>query len=410
MIYSSFALIVEYLRMAGVAIISHKMRSFLTTLGIFIGVTTIITIWTTIQGLNNYINSTLSEIGSSVVYVEKFPWVIQDDFWKYRNRKNITWNEFEAIEKYSTLADYVTPQLVSMKTIGFKETKFENVAILGTTNSFIETSSVNPSEGRFLTELDVRNKVPVCVLGAELASKLFETKNPIGQKIKIDGLRYRVVGVLEKQGEFFGQSRDNYAVVPIGTFRNAFGRHRGLQIAVLTENANNVEDMKEELRGILRRERMVKPGDEDNFSLNEQNQLTGFYESTTSTLYAIIIVIGAVSLLVGGIGITNIMLVSVTERTKEIGLRKAVGAKRKNVLSQFLLESVAISSIGGLIGIVAGIIVGSLILNMMTVEGGVAFSSIAVGFIFSTFVGIVSGFYPAYKAAQMNPIDSLRYE
>ena len=410
MIKNSFTLIAEYLRMAGVAIFSHKMRSFLTTLGIFIGVTTIITIWTTVQGLNNYINSTLSDIGSSVVYVEKFPWIITDDYWKYRNRKNITWNEFEAIEKYSTLADYVTPQLVSMKTIGFKENKFENVPVLGTTNNFIETSSVDLGEGRFLTELDIRNKVPVCVLGAELATKLFDTKNPIGKRIKIDGLKYRVVGVFEKQGEFFGQSRDNYAVVPIGTFRNVFGRHRGLQIAVLTENPDNIEDMKEELRGILRKARKVKPGEEDNFSINEQNQLTGFYESTTSTLYAIIIVIGAVSLLVGGIGITNIMLVSVTERTKEIGLRKAVGAKRKNVLSQFLLESVAISSIGGFIGIFAGIIVGSIILNMMTVEGGVTFSSVAVGFIFSTFVGIVSGFYPAYKAANMNPIDSLRYE
>ncbi|KAA3615113.1 MAG: FtsX-like permease family protein [Calditrichaeota bacterium] len=410
MIKNSFALIAEYLRMASVAIISHKMRSFLTTLGIFIGVTTIITIWTTIQGLNNYINSSLSAIGSSVVYVEKFPWVPTEEFWTYRNRKNITWKEYEAIEKYSTVADYVTPQLVSMKTIGFRETKFENIAVLGTTNNFIETSSVEPGEGRFLTEVDVRNKVPVCVLGAELAKRLFDSKYPVGNRIKIDGLKYRVVGVLEKQGEFFGQSNDNFAVVPIGTFRNAFGQHRGLQIAVLTENADNMEDMKEELRGILRKVRKVKPGEKDNFSINEQTQLTGLYENATKTLYAIIIVIGAISLLVGGIGITNIMLVSVTERTREIGLRKAVGAKRKNVLSQFLLESVAISSIGGFIGIGAGIFFGSLILSVMSAEGGVAFSSIAVGFIFSTLVGIISGFYPAYKAANMNPIDSLRYE
>ena len=140
MIKNSFSLIIEYLRMAGVSIVSHKMRSFLTTLGIFIGVTTIITIWTTIQGLNSYINSTLSDIGSSVVYVEKFPWIITDNYWKYRNRKNITWKEFEAIEKYSTLADFVTPQLMSNKTIGYKGTKFENVPVLGTTNNYVETS------------------------------------------------------------------------------------------------------------------------------------------------------------------------------------------------------------------------------------------------------------------------------
>jgi putative ABC transport system permease protein len=410
MIKNSFATIVEYFRMAGVSIISHKLRSFLTTLGIFIGVTTIITIWTTIQGLNEYINSVLSDIGSSVVYVEKFPWVPTEEFWTYRNRKNIAWKEFEAVEKYSTLADYVAPQIVSMKTVGFRETKFENIPVLGTTEKFLETSGIVPGEGRFLTELDVRNKVPVCVLGSDLAQKLFDTKNALGERIKIDGLKYRVVGILEKRGNFFGQSRDNYAVVPVGTFRNAFGGHRGLTIAVLTETPENVEDMKEELRGILRRERNVRPGEKDNFSINEQTQLTGFYENATSGLYAIIIIIGAISLLVGGIGITNIMLVSVTERTKEIGLRKAVGARRRNILSQFLLESVAISSIGGFIGIFAGIIVGSLILNIMTVEGGVAVSSIAVGFLFSTFVGVVSGFYPAYKAANMNPIDSLRYE
>ena len=307
MLYNSFALIGEYLLMAWVSIKSHKMRSFLTTLGIFIGVTTIITIWTTIQGLNNYINDTLSEIGTSVVYVGKYPWIITEDFFKYRNRKNITWKEYEAVEKYSTLADYVTPQLVSQKTVGYKEVKFENIAVLGTTESFLETASISPGEGRFLTELDVRNRVRVCALGAELANRLFENKNAIGERIKIDGIKYRVVGILEKQGEFFGQSRDNYAVVPIGTFRNVFGRHRGLEIAVMTDNAEDVEDMKEELRGILRKVRKVKPGAEDDFAINEQNQLTSFYTGATQTLYLIIIIIGAISLLVGGIGITNII-------------------------------------------------------------------------------------------------------
>jgi len=410
MLYNSFALIGEYLLMAWVSIKSHKMRSFLTTLGIFIGVTTIITIWTTIQGLNNYINDTLSEIGTSVVYVGKYPWIITEDFFKYRNRKNITWKEYEAVEKYSTLADYVTPQLVSQKTVGYKEVKFENIAVLGTTESFLETASISPGEGRFLTELDVRNRVRVCALGAELANRLFENKNAIGERIKIDGIKYRVVGILEKQGEFFGQSRDNYAVVPIGTFRNVFGRHRGLEIAVMTDNAEDVEDMKEELRGILRKVRKVKPGAEDDFAINEQNQLTSFYTGATQTLYLIIIIIGAISLLVGGIGITNIMLVSVTERTKEIGLRKAVGAKRINVLSQFLIEAVAISSIGGVIGIFIGIGGGSIVLSLMTVETGVSLSSILVGFGFSTFVGVVAGFYPAFKASNMSPIDSLRYE
>ena len=410
MIRNKFALLGEYLQMAWVAIISHKLRSFLTTLGIFIGVTTIIAIWTTIQGLNDYIEGTLSEIGTSVVYVEKFPWVITGDFWKYRNRENIGWDEYEAITRYSTLADYVSPQTVSMKTIGYEENKFEQIAILGTTEDFLETASITPEKGRFLTELDIRNRVPVAVLGAEIASRLFGNDEPVGKRIKIGNKRYTVVGVLERQGDFFGQSRDNYAVVPIGTFQNVFGGHRGLQIAVMTTNPEKIEDLKEELRGILRKERKVKPDDDDDFAINEQNTLTSFYESTTSTLYAIIIIIATVSLLVGGIGITNIMLVSVTERTREIGLRKAVGAKRSNVLTQFLFESVAIASIGGFIGIILGIGIGSIILSAMKVSGGVGLSSILVGFGFSAIVGIVSGFYPAYKASSLNPIDSLRYE
>jgi len=410
MIYNSFTLIAEYFSMAWVAIKSNKLRSFLTTLGIFIGVTTIITIWTTIQGLNNYIYNTFSDIGSAKVYVQKYPWIITDDFWKYRNRKDITWKEYEAIEKYSTVADLVTPQVVSSKIVGYKERKFEKTPIMGTTETFFELNDMSPELGRIFTELEVHNKVRVCILGAELASRVYEDRSPLGTRIKIDGIKYRVIGVLERQGEFFGQSRDNYAIVPIGTFRGVFGLHRGLQIAVATFESENLDDLKEELRGILRRERKVNPADEDDFALNELTQLTSFYDNTTKTLYGVIIIIAGISLLVGGIGITNIMLVSVTERTREIGIRKAVGAKSRNVLSQFLLEATAISSIGGFIGIALGILFGSLILSAMEVTEGVGISSILVGFGFSSFVGIVSGFYPAYKAAKLNPIDSLRYE
>jgi len=400
----------EYLRMAWSAIIGHKMRSFLTTLGIFIGVTTIITIWTTIQGLNNYINGTLSDIGNAVVYVEKYPWIIKNDFWKYRNRKKVSWKEYNAIKKQSRLAQHIAPQLMSAKIVGYRDKSFEGIPILGTSEQFADISSNDLQEGRFLIRSDVRSRSHVVVVGAELATKLFKTLDPLGKYIKIDRQRYRIIGVLQKQGSFFGQSRDNYAIVPIGTFQKAFGNNRGMQIAVTAASADQLDDLKEELRGILRKTRQVKPGAEDDFAINQLDQLTSFYSSATSTLYGIILLIAAISLLVGGIGITNIMLVSVTERTREIGIRKALGATRKNILSQFIFESVAIASIGGIIGILLGIAAGLLVLNAMKVEGGIAFSSIVVGFSFSAFVGIVSGLYPAYKAAKMNPIDSLRYE
>ncbi len=410
MIRNGFSLLEQYTAMAWQSIIAHKMRSFLTTLGILIGVTTIITIWTTIQGLNNYIGSVLSDIGNSVVYVEKYPWIIKDDFWKYRNRKNIGWREYEAIRRQSRLAEQVTPQVVTSRMVGYKERKLEQVAVLGTTESFVETGSVFPEAGRFFTAADIRNKSRLTVLGAQLAEELFEKGDPIGKRIRIGDMRYKVIGVLERQGDFFGQSRDNFAIVPIGTFRNVYGQQRGLQIAVLAAGSADLEDLKEELRGILRQVRKVPAAGEDDFAINQMDQLTGFYESTTATLYAIIFIIAGISLLVGGIGITNIMMVSVTERTREIGLRKAVGAKRRNILSQFLMESIAIASIGGVVGILLGILAGALILNAMNVTGGVGLSAILVGFGFSAFVGVVSGFYPAYKAATMNPIDSLRYE
>ncbi len=408
--YRIYSLVSEYLLMAWTALRSHKLRSFLTTLGIFIGVTTIITIWTTIQGLNSYITGAFADIGQSVLYVEKMPWVITDNYWKYRNRDDITWKEYEAIEAQSRLADQITPQVVSMKRVGYEENKFDNIPILGTTESFLYTAGTQPEVGRFLTTIDVRNRVPVVILGAELAERLFEKQNPIGRRIKIDGEKYRVVGVLERQGEFFGQTRDNYAVVPIGTFQRVYGGHRGMQIAVMTNNPDMLDDLKEELRGILRRVRKVEPADEDNFALNQQSQLTDFYQNTTKTLYGVIIIIAGISLLVGGIGITNIMMVSVTERTKEIGLRKAVGATRSNILTQFLFESVSIASVGGVVGIAAGIAAGGFVLGLMQVDEGIGLSSIIVGFGFSTFVGVVSGFYPAYKASKLNPIDSLRYE
>jgi putative ABC transport system permease protein len=400
----------EYLRMAWTALKSHKLRSFLTTLGIVIGVTTIITIWTTIEGLNEYVHGELSNIGSSSVYIEKWPWVIQGDFWRYRNRKDVTYKEYENIKRYSELADYVSPEVYSAKNVSYKSEKFENVIVIGTTEDYKETANVFPDVGRFLTALDVRNKIPVCVLGREISDDLFGDVNPIGRRIKIGAEKYRVIGVLEKKGSFFGRSMDNYAIVPIGTFRRVYGGHRGLRITVTITKPELLEDLKDELRGIMRRVRKIKPADEDDFAINQMDMLTNLYSQLTTTLFAIVFVIGGISLLVGGIGIMNIMLVSVTERTREIGIRKSVGARRSSILSQFLFESVAISSLGGFIGLVLGFIGGTIVLGQMNLSSGVSITSIAIGFGFSTMVGVLSGFYPAFKASKLNPIESLRYE
>jgi putative ABC transport system permease protein len=400
----------EYITMAWMALKTHKLRSILTTLGVLIGVTTIITIFTTIQGINEYVLGELSNIGSSTVYVQKFPWVIRDDFWKYRNRKEVTYKEYEALLQGATVADYISPQIYSMKTIKYRNEAFERVIVVGTSEQYKDTDNINPARGRFLTEMDVHRNRRVCVIGDDIAKNLFENENPIGKRIKVGTYKYIVVGVNEKMGKVFGQSMDNFVIVPIGTFARVYGGHRGMRIAMAVEDVTRLDDMKDEVRGILRRVRKIQPMEEDDFAINQQDMLTDAYRQLTGTLFAIVFVIGGISLVVGGIGITNIMLVSVTERTREIGIRKAIGAKKSNILTQFIIESVSIASVGGIIGIVFGYMGGSVVLSQMSLSSGVSMASILVGYGFSSITGVVAGFYPAWKAARMNPIDALHYE
>jgi putative ABC transport system permease protein len=406
----TFSTIVEYLLMAWTALKTHKLRSSLTTLGIFLGVTTIITIFTTIQGINEYVLGELSNIGSSSIYVQKWPWGFHDDWWKFRNRKEITYKEYEALAEYAKIPDYISPLVFSLKTAKYRTIAYEQVPVIGTNEEYSDTDNVSPEIGRFITELDVQRNHKVCVLGDDVAKNLFKDEIPLGKRIKLGTDKYKVIGVIERQGKIFGQSMDNFVIVPIGTFRRVLGGHRGMRITLMVNDVSKLEDMKEEARGILRRARKIAPGDEDDFALNQQDQLTDMYRTLTSTLFAIVFVIGAISLVVGGIGITNIMLVSVTERTREIGIRKAIGAKRRSILVQFLFESIAIASVGGILGIIFGFLGGSIVLSQMNLATGVSLTSIIIGYGFSAFVGVISGFYPAWKAARMNPIESLHYE
>jgi putative ABC transport system permease protein len=408
--FDRFSLLGEYFVMAWMALKSHKMRSALTTLGILIGVTTIITIFTTIQGMNEYVIGELSNIGSSTVYVQKWSWVIRGDFWRYRNRKEVTLKEYDALAKYSKTADYIAPAVWAFRTVKYKSEVYERVPVVGTNEQYKDTDNVAPADGRFLTELDVYRNHKVCVLGDEVAKNLFKDESPIGKRVKVGSDKYRVIGVNEKQGEVFGQSMDNYILVPYGAIRGVMSGHRGMMISMAVTDNSKLEEMKDEIRGIMRKTRKIPPDGEDDFAINQKDQLTKLYRDLTGTLFMIVFVIGGISLLVGGIGITNIMLVSVTERTKEIGIRKAIGARRRNILSQFIIESIAIASIGGIIGIILGYFAGSIVLLQMKLTTGVSLTVIMVGFGFSSFVGVVAGFYPAWKAAKMNPIDSLHFE
>ncbi|MFQ5604958.1 MAG: ABC transporter permease [bacterium] len=400
----------EGMVMAFSSLRANKMRSILTTLGIMIGVTTVITILTLINGLDSAFSEQISNLGSDNLYVSKLPWAAGMDYFKYRNRKDITAKEANAIAEQATLVRAIAPMAWTRRTVKHKNQSVNGVSINGTNDQYKDVANAYPEFGRFMTAFEVKHRRNVCVLGWEVATKLFKEETPLDKKVYIGGFPFRVVGVLEKRGDILGENLDANIYIPLGAFYKIFGTRRSLLLRIKVVDAALIEEAKDELRGILRRVRKVPPEKEDDFAINQQDMLTSLYNSLTAGLYAVAVGIGAISLLVGGIGIMNIMLVSVTERTREIGVRKAIGARKRDVLWQFLVESVVISAVGGIIGISLGFLLGKLIEGISPIPAGISIFSITVGLGFSSAVGIFFGLYPATKAARLDPIEALRYE
>ena len=338
----------EGIRIAYDALRAYKMRSILTTLGIVIGVTTVITIVALIQGLNQAFSSEISSLGTDTVYIQKFPWTMQgDDWFKYRNRPNITVEEADRVKELSHMVSAVAPEIETRRTIKYREKTVENVVITGTTDDYLITANANPEIGRFFNTNDVTSNRPVVVLGSEVSDLLFGQSDPLGKRVTIGGRKFRVIGVLGKKGSFLGFNQDILAIIPIGAFQSAFGsQRRWVTIEVKAKSPQLIEETQDELTGIMRRIRKLTPDKENDFAINNQSLLLDTYNSLTGTLWAVAIGVGAISLIVGGIGIMNILLVSVTERTREIGVRKALGARNSDILWQFLVESMMICSIG----------------------------------------------------------------
>ncbi|NOX38011.1 MAG: FtsX-like permease family protein [Calditrichaeota bacterium] len=405
-----WARVLEYLRFAWDALMANKIRAFLTTLGILIGVAAIIFIFTLIQGINKYVEGEFANLGSTTVYVSKFPWVITGNYFELRNRPPITIREYRALERYATYPRWMTPVFESMRTIEYRSKTLESVYVVGCNEQYTETHNTETELGRWFTASEVRSARPVCIIGQSVKEELFGKENPLGKRIKINGFPYKVIGVLEKKGSFFGFNMDNQTIIPYTTFRGYTFNRRSITIALKVENPDDLEPMKDEVRGILRRVRKLSPRESDNFAINQQDMLTDFYRKLTGTSFLVVIIIATISLVVGGIGIMNIMLVSVTERTREIGIRKAVGATRKQIMFHFITESLAISLVGGFLGVVIGILAAQVPLKYMHLESGVSVGTVLIGFFFAAAVGFISGLYPAYKAARLNPIDALRYE
>lgn len=402
--------LIESLRSAVEAIKVNKLRSLLTTLGIIIGVTTVIAVISVISGLKQQVAQSFATLGANVLYVQKWPWVMGGkniDWWKIRQRKKIGMEEYRALKEYGSSFKYVSPQISERMDVKRKDKEANSVQVQGTTEDFPEIMDQQVKLGRFLSRDDITYRRDVCVLGADVVDNLFPRQNPIGESVKMEGRIFTVIGILEEVGEMMGRSMDNVAVIPYTTMFKFVGKDESMTIVVQVDDE---EEARQEIRWILRRERNVKIGEEDDFSINSSGALTQQFNQLTRTLFIIMIGIAGISLVVGGIGIMNIMLVSVTERTREIGVRKAIGARSNEILGQFLLEAIMICFVGGFIGIVLGFSLTWTISMVGDIPFGIPVWGIVLGFGFSFFTGVFFGFYPARKASRLSPVEALRYE
>lgn len=392
------------------AIRANKMRSVLTTLGIVIGIVSVTLMGTAIEGLSRAFNETVSKLGADVLYVQKFPWFEGgDNWWKYRNRKNIDLKQYRAVKEQATLISAITPAVGTRAPIKYGSLSSDGIIVVGATDAYVQTTGANLEIGRFFSQAESNGDRPVTVLGYTVAENLFPSETPLGKNVKIGAHTFRVVGVLAKQGSFLGFDLDNRAVIPITQFIQKFSnQRRGLELHVKAADIKDLENTKEELRGILRKVRGVKPGEEDDFAINQQEMFIQTFNAIGVVVAGIGLFITALSLFVGAIGIMNIMFVSVTERTKEIGIRKAIGAKRSTILFQFLTESAILSLLGGIIGIIIAYPLSLLIDQILPTSMPV--SVVLIAMFISFLVGVVSGFLPANRASKMDPVEALRYE
>ncbi len=406
----------ESFRMAMGALAAHKLRSGLTLLGVLVGVFSIIVVMTAMRVMQSDIEKQLSRLGSQTFVVRKWPGIYfggPEGFEKYWRRKNITLAQGMQLQEKATLARSVGVETGFWG--GQVETRYKKTA--PTVQLFGETPGSFPAhnwllqEGRLLLDMDVESTRDVCVLGHSLATNVFPFGSPVGERLKLNGINYTVVGVLEPRGGSLGGDQDNFAIVPITTGLNRFGRwNRSLNILVQARDQASYDDTVEQTRGIMRVLRKVPPGKEDDFEIFSNDSLIAQFNSFTMAVRLGVSVVSSIALLAAGIGIMNIMLVSVTERTREIGIRRAVGAKRRNIMTQFIMEAVVLCEVGGVMGVVCGILGGNATAYFLKLSPVIPVDWIIMGLLICSVVGIIFGTYPAYKAANLDPIESLRYE
>ena len=391
---------------------AHKLRSFLMLLGIILSVSTLILVVALIAGTNQYIANTVANLGSNVFLVTRFPVITNaQDFVKAsRRNRDIRWDDFEALRDGLKLPNAVGAELGTLGNVKANGQNVEDTQINGVTANIADMDVVEPSQGRYVSDADGDHRAMVAFIGADVANRLFPGLDPIGKIVGVDGRDYAVIGVAKPLGTVLGQTRDNFVKIPVQTFLKVYGQNRSLAINVQCRSAEWMQQTQDEARMLMRARRHLRPGEEDNFGIIASDTIMDLWKNLTGTLASSMVGIVSVFLVIGGVVIMNVMLASVTERTREIGVRKSVGARRRDILLQFLVEASVMSAVGGAIGVTIAYI-GSLLVRATTsVPMAVPITAVIVALGVSTAVGLFFGVYPARKAAQLDPIEALRFE
>jgi|CXWL01.1.fsa_nt_gi putative ABC transport system permease protein len=409
----------EAIAIAMASVKANKLRSILTILGVVIGIASVIAVVAITDGLDRYMADKVLALGSKSFTVQKFPDIIVsfDQFREFMKRKDLTLRDVDLVKESCTLCAEVGGLMATNKTVKYGSIKQESVQVMGITENYSRIGSIRDLiVGRHLIDDDIGSARAVAVIGADLMDAFFPNTEPLGKEVIVDGIRFRVVGVGERKGKVFGESQDNFVWTPITAYRKVFGSRRSVSIQVEAQSMDVFEKAQDQARLALRNRRHLAYGEPDDFNIETGESIMDLWNSATQGIYVVTIVVTLISLLVGGVVVMNIMLVSVTERIKEIGVRKALGARRGDIQKQFIVESVLLTGAGGILGVVGASIFSFLVGRLMSGMVGDEFSApvrlwaVAVAVVSSTIVGLVAGIYPASRAAALDPVVALRSE
>ncbi len=403
--------LLEALRLAAATLWANRLRTFLTILGNLVAVSSVVAVVAVINGLNSYVSQQILSTGSHVFSISKIGLVTDyDTFMKMLRRKDITLADADALSRQMQNASAVVPVVSRSEVLRRGRDEASGAAVVGLGDGYPELRTLDLETGRHLSRQDILGRTQVAVIGVEVRDKLFGSTDPIGMDLKVGRFRFQVVGVLKKRGSVIGQSQDNVVLIPVTTYQKLFGKRDMLELNIRSTAPETMEAAEEEATLLLKLRRGLKPWDEPDFSVQTSEMLYSLYKNITQGIYGLTIGIVAVSLLVGGIVIMNIMFVSVTERTREIGIRRALGAKRRDVILQFLSESIALAALGGIFGVVIGS-AGAIVLRKTTpLPASIQAWSIIVGLLLASSVGLFFGIYPAFRASRLAPVEALRQE